>query len=168
MNRSVDLSFTVWFALFALLTAGFILQSSFLAVLIPPSFVPYVLWPPLLFFFLYRGGLSSVVLICFVSALSSVFLSLSVSILFFIYLLFFAGVSAVKQFFYSKSILFFTGMVFGFSFFCSYLIEGLSRLEFSFSSSSSLFYFYKSFMTSVLAVILFPIFKKRFPISKEI
>ena len=168
MNRSADLSFTVWFALFALLTAGFILQSSFLNVLIPSRFAPYVLWPPLLFFFLYRGGLSSVVLLFFVSALSSVFLSLSVSILFFIYLLFFACVSAVKQFFYSKSILFFAGMMFGFSFFCSYLIEWLSGLEISFSLSSFLLYFYKSFMTCALGVILFPILKKHFPISKEI
>ena len=158
-----NISFPVWLSFFTVLSVFLIFQTTALNFMIKPSFVPYVLWPPLIFFFLYRSFLSSFVLLFIISALSSVFLSLSIPIIFFIYLLFFIGLMLIKQFFYSKSIVFFSVLVFLFSFFCPFLIErfyGFYILSFS----NILFYLYKSFITCILAILVFPILKKYFPI----
>ncbi|MCZ0932387.1 MAG: hypothetical protein OXJ52_04445 [Oligoflexia bacterium] len=169
MKQPTNTSFTVWLVFFIFLIGSFILQNSFLSFILKPSLIPYILWPPLLFFFLYRSFLSSFILLFVISALSSAFLSLSIPVLFFIYLFFFMSVVIVKQFFYSKSFIFFASLVFIFSFFCPYFIEGVYGLsQLNFSVSNVLFYFYKSFMTCVLAVCVFPILKKYFPISEGI
>ena len=168
MKKAANVSFQVWFVFFSFLIVVFILQNSYLNFLFKPVFAPYMLWPPLLFFFLYRSFLSSFALLFFISVLSSVVLSLSVPVLFFIYLFLFISVVVVKQFFYSKSLFFFISMVCVFSFICSYFIEGVygpSQLDFSISSV--LFYLCKSFMTCILAVGLFPVLKKYFPISED-
>ena len=169
MKQPTKISFTVWLAFFVLLIGSFILKNSFLSFILKPSLIPYILWPPLLFFFLYRSFLSSFTLLFVISALSSVFLSLSIPVLFFIYLFFFMSVVIIKKFFYSKSFIFFVSFVFIFSFFCSYFIEGIYGLsKLNFSLSNILFYFYKSFMTCILAAYVFPVLKKYFPISEGI
>ena len=169
MKQPTSISFTIWLVFFIFLIGSFILQNSFLSFMLKPSLIPYILWPPLLFFFLYRNFLPSFILLFIISALSSVFLSLSIPVLFFIYLFFFMIVLIVKQFFYSKSFIFFISFVFIFSFFCPYFIEGGYGLsQINFSVSNVLFYFNKSFMTCILAVGMFPVLKKYFPISERI
>ena len=158
-----------WTVFFLVLFGFFILQSSVLSFALKPMFVPYILWPPLLFVFLYKSWQTAFILLSFISVLSSVFLSLSIPVLFFIYLFFFAVAVIIKQFFFSKSFAFFVSLSLIFSFLFPYFIEGaygLSKL--SFSSSVFLFYFYKSLITCVLAGCLFPVLKKYFPISESV
>ena len=169
MKQTNNVSFTVWFVFFVFLIVFFILQNSFFHLIFKPSLIPYVLWPPLLFFFLYRSFVSSFTLLFVVSALSSAFLSLSILVLFFIYLFCFTAVVIIKQFFYSKSVGFFASLVFVFSFFCPYFIEGVYGLsKYDFSISNILFYFFKSFMTCILSACAFPALKKYFPISEGV
>ena len=169
MKQPTNISVPIWFAFFCFLFAVLVFQGSFLSFIFKPSLTPYILWPPLLFFFLYRSFMSSFILLFITSILSSVLLSLSVSLLFFIYLVFFIGVVIIKQFFYSKSVIFFASLVFVFSFFCPYFIEGIyGLLPYSFSPSNILFYLYKSFVTCLLAIGLFPFFKKYFPILEGV
>ena len=169
MKPSANRSFTFWFVCFICLTALLIFQSSFLSSILKPSFVPYILWSPLLFFFLYKSFLHSFILLFFASILSSVFLSLSVTALFFIYLFFFISVIAIKQFFISKSFIFFVNLVFVFSFLFPCLVEGAyDLLLFKLSLSDVLFYFYKSFTTAVFAGFLFPVLKRYFSISEGV
>ena len=109
--------------------------------------------------------MSAFVTLFFISVLSSALLSLSVPIIFFIYLFFFISIIITKQFFYSKSFLFFAFMVFIFSFFCPYLIErSYSSSHFSIFFESALLNLSRAFMTSLLAILCFPILKKYFPI----
>ena len=167
MKQKANVSFKVWFVFFNVLALFLILQNSFLSFFLKPAFVPYMLWPPLLFFFFYRSFLSSFFLLFFISLLSSVVLSLSVPILFFIYLFIYIIAIIIKQFVYSKSLFFFTSMVFVFSFLSSYFIEGaygLSQLDFS--VPNILFYWSKSFMTCILGIGLFPTLKFYFPVSE--
>ena len=158
-----------WAVFFLILFSLFILQSSVLSFAFKPIFVPYILWPPLLFFFLYKSWQSTFILLSFISVLSSVFLSLSIPVLFFIYLFFFAGTVIIKQFLFSKSFGFFVSLSLVFSFLFPYFIEGAYNFsKLNFSSSNFLFYFYKSILTCILAGCLFPVFKKYFLISKSV
>lgn len=151
--------FLFWFAFLSLLNLTLIFQTAVL----PPggAFVPYLIWPPVVFFFLYHDSFSSLILLFFISLLSSLFLSLSVPAVFLVYFLFFVSVFLIKHLFFSKSPTLFFILVFTISWIFPYSID--LSYDFAigdFSSSTSLFYFSKACMTLLLAFLLFPFLKK--------
>ena len=125
---------------------------------------PFLLWPPVFYFFLYQSGFRALFLLFFVSLLSSVFLSLSVPDLFFIYLFGFIGLKGLSFFFSYKSISFFGVWVFICSGMFFSFIEGFPLTAYIWTWL--FFTLIKSFATGLIALLFFPILKKIFPISK--
>ena len=149
-----------WLYLYLFLTLSAVFQSLFLNF----DWSPVILWPTVFYFFLYQNGLSALCLLFFVSLLSSVFLSLSVPSLFFIYLLGFVSIKIVSFFVSYKSIGFFllgSGI-------CSFLFCNLIQGFPVFSSAwpESLFTLIQPLTTGLMALLFFPVLKKIFPISE--
>lgn len=157
-----------WFLFLVCLSGALIVQSAFLPNSNIYSWIPYLTWPPVIFFFLYHSPISSLALSFFMSLLSSVFLSLSVFSLFFIYLFCFLVVFLIKNFFFSKSSRLFFVLVFVVSFCFPYLVN--LAYDFSINNLSLsviFFYFSKSFMTVILSLLLFPYLKTYLQYSSD-
>lgn len=163
------------------LSALAVLQNSLLPFFLKPFLIPYLSWIPFFYFLFYKNFFESLSLLILVSLLSSVFLPHSLTVLFFIYLSGFLIFFILKEIFLFRSISSFAAVVFFLSFYFSFLIEkgfferGFSSLSFSgpprpdFLTRDSLnlllkdqllYYFSKSFMTSLLSLPSVLIFKK--------
>ncbi len=148
-----------WLIFLSLLTIAFMFQSA--VFLGKYNGWPYLVWPPVLYFFLHYKGLSSLFFLLFVSLLSSLFLSLSLIKIFCLYLFCLWMISFVKILFFSKSSALFFVFVFAFSF----CFPFLTALAYDFSMDSFFlnsvpFYFLKAFSTLILAFLMFPFLKK--------
>ena len=142
MNQSTDTSFVIWFIFVICLLGCLIFQSSFLSFMLKPAFIPYVLWPPLLFFSC-TGAVWFLLFYCLLSVFYLVFCYLCQCLSYFLFIyFFFAGVVFIKKLFFPKSFIFFVGLVFVCSFFFPYFVErayGLSVFNFSLSNIFILF-----------------------------
>ena len=161
MNLKTEKPLLFWCIFLTLLSCALIGQSAFLPAGGQYNWGPYLIWPPMVFFFLYHNSISSLLLLSFMSVLSSIFFSLSTLSVFFLYLFCFVTVFSIKTFFFSKSSLLFFILVFLISFFFPYLAD--LAYDFSIndlSLAASLFYFSKAFATLILSFLLFPFLKK--------
>ena len=161
MSIKTEKPLLFWFVFLSLLSGALFLQSAFLPNGEKYSLIPYLTWPPIVFFFLYHNSLSSLGLLFFMSVLSSIFFSLSVPVLFILYLSCYLIVFLIKSFFLSQSPRLFFILVFTTSFCFPYLVD--LAYDFSindFSFSTSLFYFSKAFATLILSFLIFPLLKK--------
>lgn len=150
-----------WFVFLSLLSAALIVQSAFLPNTKNYSLIPYLTWPPLLFFLLHHNSISSLSLLSAMSLLSNVFFSLPVLLLFILYFFCFLIVVFAKLFFFSKSPLLFFALVFAISFCFPYLVDLAHDFSINdYSLSTNLFYFSKASSTLILSLLLFPFLKK--------
>ena len=150
-----------WLIFSSLLACAVMGQCAFLSSIEKQSFIPYLIWPPVVFFFLHHKTLSSVILLIFVSILSSVFSSLTVLTFFLLYLFCFFQIFFIKKFFFSKAPLLFLSLVFILSFSFPYLVDGAYDFSVNdFSLSTAGFYFLKALSTVFLSFFLFPLLKK--------
>ena len=151
-----------WLYLYLFLSFCTMFQSLFLNF----DWSPVILWPAVFYFFLYQNWLVALFLLFFVSLLSSVFLSLSVPTLFFIYLLAFVSIKIVSFFVSYKSMGFFLLWVLIGSFiFCNF-IQGVPMFSGFYVWPEILFALIKSSTTGLIALLFFPVLTKTFPISE--
>ena len=162
MSIKTEKPLLFWFVFLSLLSGALIVQSAFLPNEENYSLIPYLTWPPIVFFFLHYNSLSSLGLMLFMSVLSSIFFSLSVPVLFILYLVCFLSVFLIKSFVLSQSSRLFLTLVFIISFCFPYLVD--LAYDFSindFSLSTSLFYCSRAFATLVLSFFLVPLLNKQ-------
>ena len=168
--------FSYWLKILFLLLALAILQMHILPSFLKSVFIPSLLWLPLYYFLLHKSFWESLSLLILVSLLSSVFLSLPLSLLFFVYFSGFLFFLILKEIFLFRSLpaVFLLIFVFSLSFF--FMIEksvfllntslsGYSLSIFSIDDTfitgqQLLFYSSKAFFTSLSYLLFFYFFKK--------
>lgn len=152
-----------WFTFLLLLSGVFIIQTTLLSNSGTYSFIPYFIWPPLIFLFLHKNIWTSTFLVLFISILSGAFSYLSVPSLFLLYFLLFLCILFTKNFFFSDSPTSFFILVFITSWIFPYFVDWIHRLSIDdFSLTTSIFYLSKALATLALSIILFPFLKKQF------
>ena len=168
--------FSYWLQILCLLLALAILQMVILPAFLKSFFIPSLLWLPLYYFLLHKSFWESLSLLILVSLLSSVFLSLPFTLLFFVYFSGFLFFLILKEIFLFRSLpaVFILIFVFSLSFF--FMIEksvfllntSLSGYPLSVFSIDDtfvtgkqlLFYSSKSFLTSLSYLFFLFFFKK--------
>ena len=157
-NKNV---FLFWSIFCTLLLCLLVLQTSLEPRGIRYSWTPYFTLPALIFCFLYYNVFSSLILLIFMSFLSSAFSPLPVPSLFFVFCFCFFIVIFLKFFFLSKSYFLFFVLTFLISLFFPYIIELSYFFSINdFSLHNALFTFLKAFMTLLFSIITFPVLKK--------
>ena len=165
MKVKTEKLFLFYLFFLGFLTLLMMIQSAFL----PSgrySFMPYLIWPPLILLFLRQKLWVSLYFLLFISTLSCFFLSLSAPVLFCLYLFCFLLVLLIKSFFLSRPAFLFFSLVFSLSFIFPYLID--LGYDFSINDLSLFTIFFnllRALSTLILSFLFFPFLKKHIPIS---
>ena len=149
-----------WLFFYFFLTISAVFQSLFL----DSEWSPLLFWPPLFYFFLFQGFFSALLVLFFVSLLSSALLALPAPDLFFIYLFGFISLKMITFFFSYKAPHFFFLWTFLFSCLFYGLIERLDFVSPAFLWTPFFFTLIKAFTTALTALLCFSFLKKAFPI----